>query len=192
MIRPIASTRDIDILEKMAEYNLVKVSISINGLDEKMRTLLEPRTASFKRRLETIERLTEKGIPVNAMVAPIIPGLNDHEIMPVVNAVAEAGASSAKHIVVRLNGDVRPIFEDWLLKNFPDRSGKVIRKIESMHGGKTNDSRFGTRMRGEGNYAQVIRDQMHLAVKTYMPGRSMPEYNTSLYEQFRDRQLSLF
>lgn len=185
-------TRDIDILEKMAKQNLVKVSVSINGLDEKMRTLLEPRTASFRRRLDTIERLAEKGIPVNAMVAPIIPGLNDHEIMNVVKAVAEAGALSAKHIVVRLNGDVRPIFEDWLHKNFPDRAGKVIRKIESMHGGKTNDSRFGTRMRGEGNYAQVIRDQMHLAVNKYMPGRKMPPYNASLYEQYRDRQLSLF
>jgi DNA repair photolyase len=112
--------------------------------------------------------------------------------MNVVKAVAEAGALSAKHIVVRLNGDVRPIFEDWLRKNFPDRADKVISKIESMHGGKTNDSRFGTRMRGEGSYAQVIRDQMHLAVNMYMSGRTMPPYNTSLYEQYRDRQLSLF
>ena len=184
--------RDIDILEKMAELDLVKVSLSINGTDEKLRALLEPRTASFARRIETISQLSEKGIPVNAMIAPIIPGLNDHEIMSTVEAVAKAGARSAKHIVVRLNGDVRPIFEDWLRKNYPDRAEKVIGKIKSMHGGKTNDSRFGTRMRGEGNYAQVIRDQMHLAVRKYLDDRSMPPYNTSLYETYRDRQLSLF
>jgi DNA repair photolyase len=184
--------RDIDIIQRMAEHDLVKVSISINGTDEKLRALLEPRTASFSKRIDTIRQLSKAGIPVNAMIAPIIPGLNDHEIMNTVKAVADAGVRSAKHIVVRLNGDVRVIFEDWLRKNFPDRANKVIHKIEALHGGQTNDSRFGKRMSGEGNYASIIKDQMRLATRKYLSDRAMPVYNTSLYEQYRDKQLSLF
>ena len=184
--------RDSDILQKMAEQDLVKVSLSINSLDEGLRQMLEPRTATYKKRLETVRQLSDLGIPVNVMVAPIIPGLNEHEIFDVVEAAADAGARSAYHIVARLNGDVRAIFEDWLNKNFPDRASKVINKISSMHGGKTNDSRFHTRMRGEGQIADIIADQMKLARKRFMSGRSMPAYNTELYKQYRDKQLSLF
>jgi DNA repair photolyase len=184
--------RDIDLLEKMAEQDLVKVSLSINSLDETLRQKLEPRTATYAKRLDTVRALSHQGIPVNVMVAPIIPGLNEHEIFNVVEAAAEAGARSAHHIVVRLNGDVRTIFEDWLVANFPDRASKVIHKISSTHGGKTNDSRFHTRMRGEGQIAQIIADQMKLAKRKYLSGRSMPDYNTALYAQYRDRQLSLF
>ena len=184
--------RDTDILEKMAEHDLVKVSLSINGLDETLRQMLEPRTATYQKRLETVKALSERGIPVNVMVAPIIPGLNEHEIFDVVKAAADAGARTAHHIVVRLNGDVRAIFEDWLKKNFPDRAAKVINKISSMHGGKTNDSRFHTRMRGEGEIADMIAAQMRLAKRKFMAGRSMPEYNLDLYKMYRDKQLKLF
>ncbi len=184
--------RDIDILEQMAQHDLVKVSLSINGLDESLRQKLEPRTATFQKRLETVSALSERNIPVNVMVAPIIPGLNEHEIFDVVKAAADAGARTAHHIVVRLNGDVRAIFEDWVEKNFPDRAAKVIGKIASVHGGKTNDSRFHVRMRGEGKIAEIIADQMRLARNKFMDGRHMPVFNTSLYAQYRDRQLSLF
>lgn len=184
--------RDADILQEMARHDLVKVSLSINSLDEQLRQKLEPRTATFQKRLYTVRDLSERGIPVNVMVAPVIPGLNEHEIFDVVRAAADAGARAAHHIVVRLNGDVRAIFEDWLEKNFPDRAAKVIRKISSMHGGKTNDSRFHTRMRGEGQIAEMIAAQMKLAKQKFMAGRSMPDYNLDLYAQYRDRQLSLF
>ena len=184
--------RDLDILERMAEHDLVKVSVSINGLDEKIRQLLEPRTASYQKRLDTIYQLSERGIPVNAMIAPIIPGLNDHEIFATVKAVADAGARTAHHIVVRLNGDVRAIFEDWVEKNFPDRAAKIIHRISALHGGQTNDSRFGTRMKGEGQFAQSIADQMTLARKQHFEGRHMPLYNTELFQQYRSPQLNLF
>ena len=184
--------RDTDILQEMAKHNLVKVSLSINGLDEKTRQYLEPRTASFKKRLEVIRKLTDAGIPVNAMIAPVIPGLNDHEIFDTVKAAADAGALSAHHIVVRLNGEVRALFEDWLAHTFPDRAAKIIRKIADMHGGQTNDSRFGVRMKGEGNYASIIYEQMKLARARFMADRQMPKFNTELYPLYRDRQYSLF
>ena len=184
--------RDIDILQQMAEHDLVKVSLSINGQDEKIRELLEPRTATFKKRVEVVRQLSDAGIPVNVMVAPIIPGLNDHEIFDTVKRVADAGARSVAHIILRLNGDVRAIFEDWAVKNYPDRAAKIIRKVAATHGGQTNDSRFGVRMRGEGNYADIIAAQVKLAKQQFMAGRKMPEFNTSLYEGRRDRQLKLF
>jgi hypothetical protein len=93
---------------------------------------------------------------------------------------------------VRLNGDVKAIFEDWVTTNFPDRAAKVLHKIAAMHGGKTNDSRFHTRMKGEGQIAQIIADQMNLAKRKFLSGRSMPDYNTTLYTLHRDKQLSLF
>ena len=184
--------RDADIMQKMAKERLVKVSISINGLDESLRQKLEPRTATYQKRLETVKALSDLDIPVNVMVAPIIPGLNEHEIFDVVKAAADAGARAAHHVVVRLNGDVRTIFEDWLEKNFPDRAAKVLNKISSLHGGKTNDSRFHTRMRGEGQIAESIAAQMRMAKKKYMAGRFMPDYNTELYKMYRDKQLTLF
>ncbi|MDX1477203.1 MAG: PA0069 family radical SAM protein [Saprospiraceae bacterium] len=184
--------RDIDLLQELAQDDLVKVSISINSLNESLRQQLEPRTATYARRIDTISQLSAAGIPVNVMVAPVIPGLNDHEIMDVVKAVADAGARAAHHIVVRLNGDVRAIFEDWLEKHYPDRAAKVIRQISALHGGQTNDSRFGVRMKGEGRIAEIIADQMQLARRKFLADRHMPLFNTRLYEQFRNPQLSLF
>lgn len=184
--------RDADILERMAQHDLVKVSLSINSLNEDLRLMLEPRTATYHKRLETVHELSKRGIPVNVMVAPVIPGLNEHELFDVVKAAAEAGARAAHHIVVRLNGDVRVIFEDWLKRHFPDRASKVINKISAMHGGQTNDSRFHTRMRGEGEFAEIIAAQMRLAKRQFLSGRSMPDYNLELCKTHRDRQLKLF
>lgn len=184
--------RDLDILKKMAAHNLVKVSLSINSLDESLRMKLEPRTATYAKRIETVRELAGHDIPVNVMVAPIIPGLNDHEIFDVVRAVADAGARTAHHIVIRLNGDVRAIFEDWLERAFPERAAKVIRKISALHGGTPNDSRFGVRMKGEGRYAEIIADQMQLAKKKYLSGRAMPDFNTELYHKYKDPQMRLF
>ncbi|MEQ8704939.1 MAG: PA0069 family radical SAM protein [Phaeodactylibacter sp.] len=184
--------RDLDLLQPMAENRLLRVSISLTTLDEKLRRLLEPRTASVKARLKTIEVLTEKGIPVNVMMAPIIPGLNDHEILEVGQKVSSLGAVSMAYTMVRLNGDVAAIFEDWIRKTMPDRADRVLNRIRDVHGGELNDSRFGTRMRGEGQFAEVVKQQFQLARQRYFADRVKPDYNLDLFEQGRNPQMSLF
>ena len=124
--------RDLDILKKMNEHNLVHVSISITTLDEQLRMLLEPRTANIKSRLKVVEELSAAGIPVNVMMAPIIPGLNDHEIFQMVKTVADLGARNCHYTMVRLNGDVATIFTDWIQKAMPDRAEKVLNKIKAI------------------------------------------------------------
>ena len=184
--------RDIDLLAEMAEQGLIHVSISITTLDEKLRQKLEPRTASSQKRIEVVQRLSERGIPVNVMMAPIIPSLTDHEIEPIARLTSEAGALRFNYTMVRLNGDIGAIFKDWLQKNFPDRYNRVIHQIEHCHGGKLNDSRFGIRMRGEGNYADMIRQQVQLMRAKYFNGRVMPKYNLELYERKKNPQGRLF
>lgn len=184
--------RDLDILKQLASENLVHVSVSVTTLDEDLRQLLEPRTASVQRRLQTIKTLADNGIPVNVMLAPIIPGLNDHEILKMAERVSEMGALSIAYTVVRLNGDIAEIFEDWIRKAMPDRADRVLNRIRDCHGGKLNDSRFGTRMRGEGNIAEMIRQQFQLAKKKYFQDKVYPKYNLELHEQYKDGQLRLF
>jgi DNA repair photolyase len=146
----------------MAKLNLCMVYSSINSLNEKLRLAMEPRTATAKQRLKVVEELSKAGIPMGVMVAPLVPGLSDHEIPAVLKAVANAGAIKAGYTIVRLNGAIGPLFEDWLRKNFPDRFDKVWHMIQSCHSGHVNDSRFGDRMRGDGNIAQMIRDNFRL------------------------------
>lgn len=185
-------TRDLDILAELAKDNLVGVNVSITSLSEKTRMVLEPRTATIKKRLETVKELSENGIPVNAMLAPIIPGINSHEILPLAKAVSDAGALSVAHTVVRLNGAIGEIFTDWIHKAMPDRADKVLNQIRECHGGTLNDSRFGQRMRGEGEFAQMIKSQMALARKKFFAGKEFPPLNKSLYSQYKGGQLSLF
>jgi DNA repair photolyase len=184
--------RDLDILKKMAEHRLVKVSISLTTLQEELRRFLEPRTASVKRRLHTIKTLVDNGIPVNVMLAPIIPGLTDHEIIDMARVVSELGANSIAYTMVRLNGDVAEIFEDWVHKTYPDRAERILNRIKDCHGGQLNDSRFGTRMTGEGRIAEIIKQQIQLARKLYFEGKHMPAYDRELHYQFKDAQLKLF
>lgn len=182
-------TRDLDILEALVKDNLVHVSISLNSLNEDLRRLLEPRTASVKMRLKTIETLSSKGIPVNVMVAPIIPGLNSHEIIPVVKAVTDCGAVSIGRTIVRLNGKIGEVFTEWIQKALPDRAEKVLHQIADCHGGAINDSQFGRRMRGEGNIAAQIHRQFEIATNKYLKNKSLPKLNTSLYDLERRRLL---
>ncbi len=184
--------RDLDILKKMAEHQLVKVSLSITTLEEPLRQKLEPRTASIINRLKTIEGLTAAGVPVNVMMAPIIPGLNDHEIFDLVEEVAKRGATAVNYTIVRLNGDVETIFEDWVRKAFPDRADKVMNQIKECHGGKTSDSRFGTRMRGEGQFAMLIKKQMQLARQKFLGEAKLPGFNLEMYGKYKNPQLRLF
>ncbi|RIA08300.1 DNA repair photolyase [Flavobacteriaceae bacterium MAR_2010_72] len=184
--------RDLDILKELANDQLVSVNVSITTLSEQTRRVLEPRTASIKKRLETVSVLTDNGIPVNVMLAPIIPSINSHEILPLAKAASEAGALSIAHTIVRLNGAIGEIFSDWIKKTMPDRADKVLHQIESCHGGKLNDSRYGERMRGEGEIAKQINDLVKLARLKYFKGKSMPKLNTSLHDQNKDGQLKLF
>jgi len=154
--------RDRDILKEMAKLNLCMVYVSINSLNEDLRQVMEPRTTTAKQRLKVVEELSKDGIPIGVMVAPLVPGLSDHEIPKILKAVAQAGAIKAGYTVVRLNGAIGQIFKDWLRKNFPDRFDKVWHMIQSCHGGNVNDSRFGDRMRGDGNISKMIRDNFKL------------------------------
>lgn len=184
--------RDLDLLIQLAKDDLIAVNVSVTSLSEETRRILEPRTATIKKRLETIRILSENKIPVNAMLAPIIPGINSHEILKLAKAVSDNGALSFGFTVVRLNGAIGTIFEDWIRKTLPDRADKVLNQIKECHGGSLHDSRFGVRNRGEGKIAQQIHEMVHLARRKYFKDRSFPQLNTSLYGQYKDGQLSLF
>lgn len=182
--------RDLDLLQDLAADNLVHVYISITTLDEELRRAMEPRTASSIKRLKTVEALAKANVPVGIMNAPIIPGLNHHEIPEVLKAAADHGACNAGMTVVRLNGSIGPIFEDWLRKNFPDRFEKVWNQICSMHEGNVNDSNFGRRMRGEGNIADAIHQLFKASKKKYFADRAMPVYDLTKFR--KGGSLSLF
>lgn len=175
--------RDIDLLKDLAQDNLVHVYISITTLDESLRSVMEPRTASAIKRLKTVEVLSKAGIPVGIMNAPIIPGLNHHEIPNILKAAADHGALNAGMTVVRLNGSIGKIFEDWLRKNFPDRFEKVWHQISEMHGGNVNDSQFGRRMTGEGNFAQTIQQLFRVSKKKYFGNKTMPAIDLTKFRK---------
>jgi DNA repair photolyase len=183
--------RDADILQEMAKLNLISAYVSINSLNEDLRSKMEPRTTTAKQRLKVIEELSKLGIPMGVVVAPLIPGLSDHEIPKILKSAANAGARSAGYTVVRLNGAIASIFEGWLKKNYADRFEKIWHLIQSCHGGKVNDSRFGDRMRGDGNIAQMIRDNFKLHCKLNNLNESRVELNSSLFSVPKV-QLSLF
>jgi DNA repair photolyase len=148
--------RDLDLLAEMAGQDLVSVMISVTTLDDGLKRILEPRTAAPARRLATIRRLARADVPVGALVAPVIPAINDHEIERILEAVAEADASSAAQILLRLPHEVAPIFRDWLDEHFPGRARKVMNLLRGARGGRENDPRFGARMRGEGPMADLL------------------------------------
>ena len=167
-------TRDLDILRQLAELNLVSVLFSITTLDEELRRLLEPRTASASKKLSAIELLAAHNIPVGIMNAPIIPGLNHHETPAILKAAADAGAQFASYTVVRLNGKIQKIFKDWIYKTYPDRADKVWNQIQELHDGKVSDSEFGRRIKGEGKIAEIIRNLFEVSRSKYFSHNSFP------------------
>jgi DNA repair photolyase len=183
-------TRDIDVLKDLASDRLVHVMISITTLNEDLRRAMEPRTVSGLKRLKVVEELAKSNIPVGIMNAPVIPGLNHHEIPTILKAAADHGALTAGMTVVRLNGSIGQLFEDWLRKNFPDRFEKVWNQICSLHGGNINDSQFGRRMSGDGNIADVIHQLHRASKKKYFKDREMPPYDLTKFR--RGGTLSLF
>ena len=183
--------RDIDLLTEMAKLNLCMVYVSINSLNEKLRQKMEPRTTTAKQRLKIVEQLSSAGIPMGVMVAPLVPGLSDHEIPVILKTIANCGAKAAGYTVVRLNGAIGGIFEDWLRKNYPDRFEKVWHMIQSCHGGNVNDSRFGDRMRGDGNIAKLIKDSFKLHCRLNHLNEQKIMLDSSLFKVPKT-QLSIF
>ncbi len=159
--------RDLDILSELARRNLTHVILSVTTLDEELKRRMEPRAASPRRRLMTIRRLTRAGIPTGVMFAPVIPALNDHELEAVLEASAESGALWAGYTVLRLPNEVRPLFKDWLNEQYPLRAGHVMSRVRQIRGGKENDPAFGRRMRGQGVYAELLRQRFDRACRRY-------------------------
>lgn len=148
--------RDRGLLAEMAEKRLVRVFISLTSLDNELKRTLEPRTASPAARLKVIRELAATGIPVGAIIAPMIPGLNDHEMEDLLQAAHEAGARTASWTLLRLPHEVAPLFEDWLTHHYPQRAGKIMSLIRQCRGGADYDSRYGQRMRGQGVFADLL------------------------------------
>ncbi len=184
--------RDIDLVAALAKLDLIHVNISITSLSEDLRLKLEPRTVTAAGRLAVIKKLSEAGVPVRVMVAPIIPGLNSHEITDIIKAAADCGARAASYTIVRLNGSISAIFTDWIYKAFPNQAEKVLHQIQNCHDGKLNDSRWETRKSGEGNIAASINQIFTIACKKYLNGLEIPAYNFSHFVNKYGRQTNLF
>ncbi|MBT8285935.1 MAG: PA0069 family radical SAM protein [Flavobacteriaceae bacterium] len=184
--------RDLDLLIQLNKHGLIGVHISVTSLSEDTRRLLEPRTATLSRRLKTIRVLSENQIPVNAMLAPLIPGINSHELMSLAKTVSECGARCFAYTVVRLNGAIGILFSDWIKRTMPDKAEKVLNQIRSCHGGSLNDSRFGIRNRGEGPLAKNLKNVARIAKQKYFKEKNFPELNTALHQQYKEGQLKLF
>lgn len=154
--------RDLDLLVQLAEHRAVRVSLSITTLDAKLARAMEPRTSSPDARLRAVCELSRAGIRTNVMVAPIIPGLNDSEIPAVLSAARKAGAQSAGYVMLKLPTTVRPVFVDWLQRNYPDKEARVQSLIRAVRGGRMNDANFGSRQVGAGNMAEIIADTFRI------------------------------
>ena len=173
--------RDIDVLAPMAEQGLARVGISLTTLDPDLSRRMEPRAPSPKRRLATITALAEAGIPVRVMTSPIVPGLTDHEIEHLLRAAADAGATTASWLMLRLPREVSQIWQDWLAEAYPDRAAKIMARLREMHGGRDYDPRWGHRMRGEGTYAELIAQRFKVYMRKIGLDRDLPPLCTDLF-----------
>jgi DNA repair photolyase len=185
-------TRDIDHLRELARFDAAAVCVSVTTLDAELARVMEPRTSTPANRLDAIRTLSEAGVPVRVLVAPVIPGLTDHEITSIIISAADAGARYAGYVVVRLPYAVKELFERWLEEHFPDRKKKVLNRIREMRGGKLNDPNFGSRMKGEGVFAEQIRSMFKLACRKAGIEESGPELSTAAFRRPDGAQLSLF
>jgi DNA repair photolyase len=183
-------TRDVDILRELAACNTVAVNISVTSLDANLQRVLEPRTSSPQARLDAIRQLRSAGIPTGVMVAPIIPGLTDHEVPKILDACAKAGAQFAGYTIIRLPWAVAPLFEHWLEEHFPDRKEKVLGRIRDMRGDRLNNSQWHTRMTGEGIFAEEIASLFRVSCRHAGIGER-PTLSTASFQRTRE-QLKLF
>ncbi|HEY8022600.1 MAG TPA: PA0069 family radical SAM protein [Thermoanaerobaculia bacterium] len=186
--------RDADLLGDLARQGAAAVSLSITSLDPELQRRMEPRTSPPAKRLEAIAALVAAGIPVSVMVAPVVPGLTDHEIPAILAAAARAGARSAGFVPLRLPGAVAGLFEGWLAEHYPDRRQKVLARIRELRGGRLNDPRFGSRMRGEGIFAEQIAALFHTAAHRHGLDGGFPPLSTAAFRRptLPGAQLQLF
>ena len=184
-------TRDVDLLGELARHHAVSVFISLTTLDGEIRKVMEPRTSPPLARLATIQKLSEAGIPVGVLMAPMIPGLTDHEIPALVEAAANAGAKSASYVLLRLPYAVAPLFEKWLGDHFPARKDKVLNRLRSMHDGKLYDSTFGERMSGHGIFAGQLDALFDVACRKFGLDNKLPPLSTAAFRRVAANQMEL-
>ena len=185
-------TRDIDLLGELAKHDAAAVAVSVTTLRRDLQRVMEPRTSIPSRRLDAIRSLSEAGIPVRVMVAPVIPGLTDEEIPSILEAAADAGATQASYIMMRLPHGVKELFAEWLDARFPDRKDRVLNRVREVRAGGLNDPRFGSRMRGEGVYADQIRQLFHTARKRVGLDEEAAPLSAAAFRRPRRGQLDLF
>jgi len=187
-------TRDIDLLAPMAERGLAKVAISVTTLDPKLARRMEPRAATPAKRLETIRRLAEAGIPVTVLVAPIIPAINDHEIEAILKACAEAGVQEAGYVLLRLPHDLKDLMRDWLVDHYPDKLKHVFTLLQEARGGKDYDANWSTRQSGIGPYAWMLGRRFETACERLGLNKRNLRLRTDLFTvpPKETGQLSLF
>jgi DNA repair photolyase len=176
-------SRDADLLADMAAWNGAVVNFSVTSLDETLQRKMEPRTSSPRRRLDAIEKLSAAGVPVRVMVAPVVPGLTDHEIPAILEAAAAAGARAASFVALRLPHGVKDLFSEWLSVHFPERREKVLNRVRAMRGGKLYDSRFGARLRGEGFFADGMKALFEVSARKCGLDTRIPPLSTAAFRR---------
>jgi DNA repair photolyase len=186
-------TRDLDELGALAEHGAAAVTLSITTLDRELQRRLEPRASTPERRLEAIAKLAGAGIPVGVSVAPVIPGLTEHEIPQILEAAARAGANWAGYLMLRLPYGVADLFADWLARHYPDRRDKVLSRVRAVRGGRLNDPRFGSRLRGEGVHARQMAQLFEVACRRVGLDAARPALSAAAFRRpARGVQLPLF
>ena len=184
--------RDADLLGEMAERDLVSVAVSLTSVDDALAGTLEPRAARPSLRLRVVEELADAGVPVSILVAPLIPGLNDEEIPSILTAAAERGARHASYVLLRLPGPVEQIFVDWVEEHFPERKTRILGRLRDLRDGTLNDTEFGRRMRGEGEWASVFRQLFRSARASAGLTEGRPALSTDRFRRLPGGQPSLF
>ncbi len=183
--------RDIEILRQLAAMNLVSVAVSVTTLDNQLKRIMEPRTAGPEARLKIVSTLSESGIPVSVLAAPLVPKINDHELEAIMSRAKDAGAHACNYIVLRLPWELQQMFVDWLKTHFPNRASAVMSLVQQMRGGKINDVRFGTRMCGQGEFADLLKRRHTVASKRLGFAQERPTLRTDLF-RVPGSQMDLF
>ena len=186
--------RDIDLLQKLAELGLVRVAMSVTSMDHVLSRKMEPRASTPEKRLEALRLLSEAGIPTVVMAAPMIPAINDMELERILDAAAAQGVKDAGMVLLRLPGEVREVFREWLLRHFPDRVRHVLALVRDTRDGKDYDAEWGKRMTGDGPYAVLLQQRFEKARERHGLNQKLPALRTDLFvpPRVEDRQMSLF
>lgn len=186
--------RDLDILSELARLGLTRVALSVTSMDHRLSRKMEPRASTPEKRLEALRLLSEAGVPTVVMAAPMVPAINDMELERILDAAAAQGAKDAGMVLLRLPGEVRDVFREWLLMHFPDRVKHVLSLVRDARGGRDNDPNFHTRFKGEGAYAVLLQQRFEKAKERYGLVGGLPALRTDLFERpaLEQRQMSLF